>query len=123
MDPDKPMSQMRRPGDERARHFGISINETIVGIVSLYNQNPSEQKEEGYWRIRGMAIRQDLQGRGLGTKLLEFALSKIGPIKVLWCNSRENAVDYYKKFGMEEVDMIKTGDPNHPIRYRMVKNY
>lgn len=123
MDPDKPMSQMRRPGDEYARHFGVSINETIIGVVSFYNQNQAEEQEEGNWRIRGMAIRQDLQGRGLGTKLLEYALSKIGPVKVLWCNSREDAREFYHKFGMQEVDMLKTDDPIHPVRYRMLKTF
>lgn len=123
MDPDKPLDQMKRPGDEDGLHFGILVDDQLIGVMSLYNQNQHEEFEEGYWRIRGMAIRNDLQGQGFGGRLFDFAISDLPPVKVLWCNSREHAVEFYIKNEMELTHSYETGDPAHPMRYRLVKHF
>ncbi len=95
--------------DTRTKHAGVhladtegSLNRPPVCCVSLmrnsYNRVPA-------WQVRGMATDHQLQGRGLGTQLLDWVQRElqheptVPRVKLMWCNAREAAVDFYEKNG------------------------
>lgn len=50
-------------------------------------------------RLRGMVVQKDLQGEGIGTRLLEHAYTlffgRFG-LRFLWCNARVSALGFYE---------------------------
>lgn len=73
----------------RARHWGVWIDDQAVGCASV-------MAVRGHV-LRGMAVRQDHQRRGVGTVLLETVSAEVaGP---MWCNARIDAVPFYLRRG------------------------
>ncbi len=56
------------------------------------------------WRLRGMATRDDLRGKGLGSHVLARVLAHVGDHGggLLWCNARLGARGLYRRAGFEE---------------------
>lgn len=85
-----------------------------VGRIHFINQNA---------QIRYMAVQKSHREKGLGTKLI-LELEKIAlvhKIKMVFLNSRENAIEFYKKNGYNTI--CKTDSPfGNIIHYRMEKN-
>ena len=56
-------------------------------------------------RLRGMAVDDAMQRRGLGRRVLEFAMGRAAmtyaPLTTLWCNARLIAVPFYESMGFE----------------------
>ncbi|MCC5925788.1 MAG: GNAT family N-acetyltransferase [Bacteroidetes bacterium] len=77
------------------------------------------------WQLRGMATATEVQGRGLGTILIQYALndaSSIGYSSYFWCNARLKAVPFYEKNGWkcisEEFDVPGIGP-----HFRMITRF
>jgi ribosomal protein S18 acetylase RimI-like enzyme len=53
-------------------------------------------------RLRKFATLPDYQGQGIGSQVIEFVLNMLERqnIEVFWCDARESALDFYKRFGM-----------------------
>ncbi len=85
--------------DKLSGHFYYILNETKIGIASIYNQAQENKSDNGAWRIRGMAILPEFQGKGFGLELLDACIShaKKNDGRFIWCNGRENALSFYKK--------------------------
>ena len=94
-------------------HFGGIIKNQIVGTATIYPENRKFKSNE--WRLRGMAVLDEFQSKGIGEDILisciELIKSRQG--KFLWCNARIGAVDFYKKCGFiicsEEFDIPNIG--------------
>ena len=95
------------PGDdlEDTVHFGLFVEEDLVCIASLYKEPLKGSNDLNGWQLRAMATLPGFQGKGCGSKLLEFCIKlvkeKAG--SYIWCNARINTVSYYKKFGFEVI--------------------
>ncbi len=87
--------------DTNTYHVGAFIDEKLVSIASVYNIAKPDSKDEFSWQLRGMAVLQNMQGQGIGKLTLdnciEYIKAKNG--KLLWCNARIKAVEFYKSFG------------------------
>jgi ribosomal protein S18 acetylase RimI-like enzyme len=72
-----------------------------VGSVML-DGHPGEPSP-GDWRIRGMATRPELRGRGLGGRVLDAceAHARERGGRRLWCNARVGARSFYERAGMQ----------------------
>lgn len=86
-------------------HLGAFLDQILVGIVSLM-QNEKVINDQIYaYQLRGMAVLPNFQGKKVGSFLLEglpaFLLSK--KIEHIWCNARQKAIPFYKKFGFRAV--------------------
>lgn len=57
------------------------------------------------FRLRGMATKQHLQGRGYGRAVLERCIEHVraSGAEVLWCNARTGALGFYQRLGFETV--------------------
>ena len=81
--------------DPRTIHLAMKDGEDIVAIVSLL----PEVKEGCSWRLRGMAVKEQLQGQGIGQQLLVTLLAMVKDD--LWCTARKDVHDFYLKNGFE----------------------
>ncbi|MCX6292334.1 MAG: GNAT family N-acetyltransferase [Bacteroidetes bacterium] len=64
-----------------------------TGRLQLYNNREGQ--------IRSMAVRTDLQGKGLGTEIIRYIEQKANEKKLdyLILDARENAIHFYEKHG------------------------
>lgn len=101
----KPLETCHFEGDDAktTMHFGIELNEKIIGIVSVYQVNSQLFDIENQFQIRGMAVLNEFQGNGFGSQLLAEAENYCTSQKasVIWFNAREKAVPFYKKSGYQ----------------------
>ncbi|MGN7941669.1 GNAT family N-acetyltransferase [Virgibacillus sp. 6R] len=95
--PHKDFDYIKLEDDAAAIHFGLFKEETLISVLSLFIDH-----EEG--QFRKFATVQHEQGKGYGSVLLNYVLreAKHYGIKRVWCNARENKVNFYKKFGLRE---------------------
>ena len=81
-------------------HFGAFLeNGQIVGCAT-FSRRPWQDKPA--WQLRGMAVRDDFRGKGIGTRMLEYAESALRAGKFsnqLWCNARTPATKFYERLG------------------------
>lgn len=95
------------PGDtdEATHHFGAVSDGEIVGIATIFPENMPDYDFIYSWRLRGMAVSPEQQGKGIGKLILqhciEFVRAKGGD--ALWCNGRTNVFGFYNSFGFEKV--------------------
>ncbi|MBC8522575.1 GNAT family N-acetyltransferase [PVC group bacterium] len=84
--------------DPRTIHLAVKQNEEIIGIVSLLPEKNNSSPNHP-WRLRGMAVKHELRGRGVGKLLLVALLAKVN--EGVWCTARKQVAPFYKKNGFE----------------------
>ena len=95
--------------DDTSLHFGALVEEAIMGVISLYRTHcPNPNFSQPSYRIRGMAVRTQAQGQGIGAALLRHGEAKCleKGANSIWCNGRVTASDFYLKHGY-----TKSGEP------------
>jgi GNAT superfamily N-acetyltransferase len=112
--PGEPFERNVYPGDDSGfdAHFGLFEGQRLVAVASMFAEPPPGQVMEGAWRLRGVSVQPDRQGRGYGRALMdacrEHALAQGG--RLLWCNARGPAAPFYRKLGF-----LAVGEPfEHP---------
>jgi GNAT superfamily N-acetyltransferase len=119
-----PPESARFDGDEVATTLHLAAftsaaagraKEEVVGCLSMmlnsFNAAPA-------WQLRGMAVDEPQQRRGLGRELMtraEEAVAAEGKAGWLWCNARLAAAAFYQKQGwsiVSEVFEIPTAGPH-----------
>lgn len=75
--------------------IGAFEDEDILGCAMLVEENPTTI------RLRQMAVLNDLQGKGIGRALMQFAenLARDHGYKILSMHARINAIGFYEKMG------------------------
>lgn len=101
MYPDYPFETIKLPKDDEGLHYGLFVNKKLVSVVSLFIIENKAQ-------FRKLATEVEEQGKGYGTQLLNFIFEKVETLNVLsiWCNSRVNKANFYRKFGMIKTDKL-----------------
>ncbi len=108
----QPVLRARRPiedcifdGDtlETTFHFGLYHKALLCGVASFMKNKNDSFPEETQYQLRGMAILEDYQKKGLGKLLLHTGEEKLTKINVdrLWFNAREIALKFYRNHGYE----------------------
>ncbi|MDU1905692.1 MAG: GNAT family N-acetyltransferase [Dysgonomonas sp.] len=97
MYPDKEKDFVVLPDDDKGLHMGYYLNGEPVSVFSIFLEN-------GEIQFRKFATLPEYQGKGYGTKLMEWLVDYVKDLKFprVWCNSRADKVDFYKKFGFVE---------------------
>jgi predicted GNAT family N-acyltransferase len=103
--PDCPITESTFAGDDdtSTEHWGVFVNDKLVGVASLYQESMPETADANTWRLRGMAVGPAFQGQGYGRQLLDRCLESVAIHSgtVLWCNARTSAVGFYQAAGFE----------------------
>jgi len=75
--------------------IGAFEDEDMLGCCMLVEENSSTI------RLRQMAVLNDLQGKGIGRALMQFAenLARDRGYKILSMHARKNVVGFYEKMG------------------------
>lgn len=104
---------------EASFHLGV-IDDGEVRAVASFSPTPTPFRgEDDAWQLRGMAVADDYQRRGLGEALLEAAVERIKATggTVLWCNARDTAQGFYERLGFvvhgDGFTTKDTGLPHH----------
>jgi ribosomal protein S18 acetylase RimI-like enzyme len=124
--PNLPVETCRFDGDNLPStvHFGYYDNEKLVGIVSVFEKNNENWNNNRQFQIRGMAVLEEFQKKGIGEKLVQTVinLAQEKEIELIWFNARKNAVPFYEKIGFHingtafEIEGVGT----HYIMYRFL---
>lgn len=99
----KPVESCHFDGDNSATtiHFGLYLNQELVGIVSLFKKTNPLFSEKNQFQIRGMAVLENHRKKDFGKALLihceEECKNQDGDL--IWFNARTEAVEFYKKMG------------------------
>lgn len=103
--PGKPIESCIFDGDDlnTTTHFGIYDDEIIVGVTSIFKTPTPLLSQNDQFQLRGMAILDSHQKKGLGEQLVQEAeqFTKNNNGTLLWFNAREVAVGFYKKMEYE----------------------
>ncbi|PHS05803.1 MAG: hypothetical protein COA88_11625 [Kordia sp.] len=121
----KPIESCSFEGDNLATtfHLGLYYYGELIGVATFIKNAHHDFNENFQFQLRGMAILQQFQGKRLGNVLLEKGLQQLKQLhaNLLWCNARENAANFYSKFGFSTYG--KPFDiPNIGKHYTMIKN-
>jgi len=96
--------------------IGAFEDEDMLGCCMLVEENPETV------RLRQMAVLNDLQGKGIGRALMNFAenLARDRGYKILSMHARKNAIGFYEKMGYK-VANINIDPWQNPIPIRLQK--
>ncbi len=114
-------SQFSGDLDADTFHLGLFINNELVSIVSFMRSDYKEFTEKQF-QLRGMATKENYQGKGFGKMLITKSeeLLKEKEVIIIWCNARIVALDFYKKQGLKiigkEFDIPQIG--GHFVMYK-----
>lgn len=95
--PDKPREFVKVPEDENGTHFGLYFESTLVSVISLFGDGQDI-------RFRKFATLPGLQGKGLGSRLLQHAIAyaQAQGYTRMWCDARTDALRFYERFGFKK---------------------
>lgn len=124
--PGKPIESCIFDGDdlETTTHLGVYDDGIIVGVLSIFETSTSLLSKKKQFQLRGMAILDSHQKRGLGDLLVQKAEQYVKQQngEAIWFNAREIAVGFYKKMGYtiigEPFNMEDIGI--HHIMYKII---
>lgn len=103
----KPIESCVFDGDNlpSTNHFGLFIEEKLVGVVSVFKNKNTNFNIENQFQIRGMAVLPEFQKKGFGENLVKHCENNVKDATktLIWFNARENAVPFYEKLGYHKV--------------------
>ena len=80
-------------------HIAAYEDDQMLGCCMLVEEEP------GTVRLRQMAVLNDLQGKGIGKALMQFAenLARDRGYKKITMHARKNALGFYEKMGYKKI--------------------
>jgi predicted GNAT family N-acyltransferase len=97
MYPNLDFDSIKLEQDEHGIHLALFDGNELKSVVSLFIDGESLQ-------FRKLATVTDSQGKGYGSAMIkyiiEFAIQE--NMRLVWCNARQNVLEFYRKFGFRE---------------------
>ncbi|MDB5109476.1 MAG: family N-acetyltransferase [Mucilaginibacter sp.] len=99
--PAEKLYQMEMEEDNNGIHFGAFENDTLVGVVSLFQKGKNFQ-------FRKFAVDADMQNKGIGRTLLNYMVNfaVAEGAERIWCNARLSAIGFYLKSGFSQTSIL-----------------
>src|SRR5688572_26559682 len=100
--PNRPIEAAQFPGDDDERTIHCGAFDDAGRCVACATLTRVDWQGESAWQLRGMGVIAEYQRRGVGRivlDVLEKLAREAAPIRLLWCNAREEAVEFYEKRG------------------------
>lgn len=91
--------------DPSTFHIAAYLDHDVVGVATFMSNPTPYLHDRSSIQLRGMAVRPDLQGVGVGKCILGFALEtlpdRFQDADALWCHARESAKRFYDQCGFQ----------------------
>jgi GNAT superfamily N-acetyltransferase len=101
----KPIESCHFVGDElpSTHHFGYFTANQLLGVISLFEAKNATFEQQKSFQIRGMAVLESHQKKGIGEALVREVetFCKKQKTTLIWFNARTSAVGFYKKMDYE----------------------
>jgi len=97
---------MRDDDTRGAFHLAVKDEaDRIVGVAIVTPATPEFPAANPAWRLRQMAVTPGHQGAGIGTSLLEAALTRVHSLggATMWAEARDSSLGFYLAHGMQHV--------------------
>ena len=100
--PGQPKENWTYPNDnhDKALHMGIELSGELVAVVTILPEIHKECPNHP-WRLRGMAVKEEMQGKGIGQQLLSAVLMDLNGD--VWCTARKHVATFYSNNGFVKV--------------------
>jgi len=104
--------------DTTTIHYGLFVDGEVKVCLTLI---ANELDGEKAWQLRGMAADVGVQGKGLGGRLVQFALQDAlsdGYSYIFWCNARKSAARFYEQNGWKYISeefMVPVFGPHYKM--------
>ncbi len=102
---DKNIESCRFEGDnlQTTKHFGFFDEDKLIGVASVYEVSQNHFSEIKRLQLRGMAVLESYQKKGIGKELIFFIEKHAleNQINLIWFNARISAVLFYEKLGYD----------------------
>lgn len=86
-------------------HVAAISDGKIIGVATFLLKPTVELDDPHAIQLRGMAVDAQMQGRGIGKCILDFAWEELknrfSTSKWVWCNARQSAAHFYDHCGFE----------------------
>ena len=103
----KPLESCHFEGDnlETTQHFGLYLDEQLVGIISLFKKSNPNFLEKYQYQIRGMAVLENHRKKDFGKALILYSEEqcKNQNVDLIWFNARIEASGFYEKMGYQRI--------------------
>ena len=124
--PDGPIERVQYAADHSEETVHLAIfdeNNVILACGTMLMEDESEGSSKSVGRIRGMAVSESSQGKGLGAVILDGLIDEAIERKVqkIWCNARSKILKFYFKRDFESVgdEFITAGGVPH---FKLIKS-
>ncbi len=120
----KPVDSCRFEGDDLPTtfHLGAFYKDKIVGVVTILKKNNKSFFAKNQFQLRGMAVLQQHQGKGIGAVLVKQSEERVMDLNgsMIWLNARLVALSFYEKLGYK-ISSDKFEIPLVGVHYTMTK--
>jgi GNAT superfamily N-acetyltransferase len=125
--PHAPPNSHTFPDDEapESYHAGAFLEGVLIGVASVFEEEPPFATMSPAWRLRGMAVGPEARRKGCGRSLVNNCLDYVESQKgtILWCNGRVSALPFYRDLGFQtygEEFIVPISGP-HYVMWRQVR--
>lgn len=111
--------------DPTVRHLAVRDNGEVVACSTWIVRRFPHSPHEHAMQLKGMAVREHLQGTGVGREVLRagIALARDSRCTIVWARARDSAVGFYERNGFTVVGEgfvdDTTGLPHHMVELRL----
>jgi GNAT superfamily N-acetyltransferase len=124
---EKPIESCHFEGDdlETTTHFGLFDENKLIGVISIFEAKNKLFSEEKQFQIRGMAVLNEHQKKGLGASLVEHSEKYCldNDADLIWFNARTEATGFYEKMNYQKIgssfEIKEVGE--HFVMFKKIK--
>ena len=103
-------------------HVAAVVDKQVVGCATVFPESLDGNPDA--WRLRGMAVDEAWQGKGVGSAVMERVRHELVTrgVRLLWCNARTPAVSFYRRHGWDTVGeefLAERGIPHYRAVLRL----
>lgn len=103
--PGFPVGAERFPEDDRPDTVHVAALDDSGSAVGVATFFPSPFEGRPAYQLRGMAVLAELQGAGVGARLLDEAVELLRGlgVRLIWAHGRDSALGFYERQGWKVV--------------------
>ncbi len=111
-----------RDDEPTSLHYGGFLGERLVVSASFFPSAPPMNPSLATYQLRYMATDLDVQGRGYGALVLQFAENDLRDrgIEQVWANGRDTALGFYQNVGWRCVEASEHVSPETNLPHTVI---